>query len=81
MIGAPEPRRGEVVCAVIILHPGASLTEQELIEYCKPRMASFKVPRMVKFRDGMPLSAQFKVLKRELRKEYFGTLRISFTVP
>lgn len=73
VIGAPEPRRGEVVCAVVILHPGASLTEQELIEYCRPRLASFKVPRMVKFRDTMPLSAQFKVLKRELRKEYFGT--------
>jgi long-chain acyl-CoA synthetase len=73
VIGAPEPRRGEVPCAVVVLHPGASLTEHELIEFCKPKMASFKVPRMVKFRDSMPLSAQFKVLKRELRSEYFGS--------
>jgi long-chain acyl-CoA synthetase len=73
VIGAPEPRRGEVPCAVVILHPGASLTEEGLIDFCKSRMASFKIPRMVKFRGSMPLSAQFKVLKRELRKEYFGT--------
>ncbi len=72
VIGAPDPRRGEVPCAVVVLHSGATLTEDGLIEFCKPRMASFKVPRMVKFRDSMPLSAQFKVLKRELRREYFG---------
>jgi long-chain acyl-CoA synthetase len=73
VIGAPDERRGEVPCAVVILQQGAGLSEEQLIEYCKPRMASFKVPRMVRFRDAMPLSAQFKVLKRELRKEYFGT--------
>ncbi len=73
VIGAPDERRGEVCCAVVILNQGAELTEEELIQWCKPRMASFKVPRSVKFRDSFPLSAQFKVLKRELRKEYFGT--------
>jgi long-chain acyl-CoA synthetase len=73
VIGAPDERRGEVPCAVVILQEDAVLTEDDLIEYCRPKMASFKVPRMVKFRDAMPLSAQFKVLKRELRKEYFGT--------
>ena len=72
VIGAPDPRRGEIPCAVVVLNPGATLTEDELIEYCKPKMASFKVPRMVKFRQDMPLSTVFKVLKRELRKEYFG---------
>jgi long-chain acyl-CoA synthetase len=73
VIGEPEERRGEVVCAVVIKNPGAELTEEELIEWCKPKMASFKVPRSVRFRDAFPLSAQFKVLKRELRKEYFST--------
>jgi len=72
VIGEPEERRGEVVCAVVVLNRGASLTEEELIEWCRPRMASFKVPRSVKFRESFPLSAQFKVLKRELRREYFG---------
>ena len=73
VIGAPDARRGEVPCAVVILHAGEEPTEDELIEFCKSKIASFKVPRMVKFRDSMPLSAQFKILKRELRKEYFGT--------
>lgn len=73
VIGAPDPRRGEVPCAVVVLNPGAAVSEDELIEYCNERLASFKVPKMVKFRENMPLSAVFKVLKRELRKEYFGT--------
>jgi len=73
VIGAPDERRGEVPCAVVVLKPGESATEDELIEYLKPKLASFKVPKMVKFRDAMPTSAVFKVLKRELRKEYFGT--------
>lgn len=73
VIGAPDARRGEVPCAVVILHAGENPTEEELIEFCKSKIASFKVPRMVKFRDSMPLSAQFKILKRELRSEYFGT--------
>jgi len=73
VIGAPDERRGEVPCAVVIKAQGEDITGEELIEYLTPRLSSFKVPRMVKFRDDMPLSAQFKVLKRELRKEYFGT--------
>ena len=73
VIAAPDPRRGEIPCAVVVLHQGAEATEEELISFCEPKLASFKVPRMVKFREALPLSAQFKVLKRELRKEYFGT--------
>lgn len=73
VIAAPEPRRGEIPCAVVVLHQEGGATEQELIAFCEPRLASFKVPRMVRFRESLPMSAQFKVLKRELRKEYFGT--------
>ncbi len=72
VIGAPDERRGEVPCAVIILNEGKNVTEAELIEYLKPKLASFKLPRKVKFRKDMPLSAQFKVLKRKLRDEYFS---------
>ncbi len=72
VIGAPDPRRGEVPCAVIVPRPGQSPTEEEIIGFCRERMASFKVPRMVYFRASMPKSAIFKVLRRELRRELFS---------
>jgi long-chain acyl-CoA synthetase len=73
VIGAPDPRRGEVPCAIVVPRPGHSPTEEEIIDFCKERMASFKVPRMVYFRSSMPKSAVFKVLRRELRRELFGS--------
>lgn len=75
VIGAPEPRRGEVPCAVIVPKPGHNPAQEEIIDFCKERMASFKVPRMVYFRSSMPKSAIFKVLRRELRRELFGSER------
>lgn len=73
VMGAPDPRRGEVPMAVVVVKPGETLTEQGVVDFCKGQMSSFKVPKMVKFRDSLPRSANLKVLKRELRKEYFGT--------
>jgi len=75
LIGAPDPRRGEVPCAVIVPKAGQNPTEEEIIDFCKDKMASFKIPRMVRFRSSLPKSAIFKVLKRELRKELFGAER------
>lgn len=72
LIGAPDPRRGEVPCAVIVPKAGHNPTEEEIIDFCRDKMASFKVPRMVYFRSSLPKSAIFKVLKRELRRELFG---------
>jgi len=75
LIGAPDPRRGEVPCAVIVPKAGQNPTEEEIIDFCKDKMASFKIPRMVHFRSSLPKSTIFKVLKRELRKELFGAER------
>ncbi len=66
--GVPDPYRGEVVKAVIVPKPNAVLTAEEIIEFCRPRLASYKVPRFVEFRAELPKSMVGKVLRRLLRE-------------
>ena len=63
VIGIPDDRLGEEVVAVVTLRPGASLTAPELIAYCKERMAAYKYPRVIKFRDELPKNAMGKIMK------------------
>jgi len=73
VIGVPDEEWGESVKAVIVPKEGAKITEQEIIDYCKARLSSYKKPRSVDFVDisEMPLMAGgYKVLKRELRDRY-----------
>lgn len=74
VIGAPDERMGEVGCACVILRPDASLSEAELIAWARQRMANYKVPRYVRFRETFPVNASNKVLKRELREKVLPTL-------
>jgi long-chain acyl-CoA synthetase len=67
VIGVPDQYRGETVKAFIVLKAGESATEEEIIEFCRERMASYRVPRQVEFRDDLPKSMIGKVLRRELR--------------
>jgi len=72
VIGIPDELWGEAVLAVVMRKAGATVTEDEIIEFCKARIASYKCPRSVKIQDEMlPLSGAGKVLKRELRKPYW----------
>lgn len=66
VVGTPDEELGEEVKAYVVLKPGARLTEPELIAWCRERMASYKVPRIVEFRESLPLTATGKVLKRAL---------------
>jgi long-chain acyl-CoA synthetase len=73
VIGVPDEQWGESVKAVIVPSEGAEITEEEIIEYCKARLSSYKKPRSVDFVDisDMPLMAGgYKVIKRELRDKY-----------
>lgn len=67
VVGVSDPTWGEVGKAVVVLKPGATLTEAELLAHCRERLARYKVPKRVEFRDALPKSAAGKILKRELR--------------
>ena len=66
VVGLPDEKYDEVPVAFIELQPGSSATEDELIDYCRGEIASFKVPRHVRFVDEWPMGAT-KILKYELR--------------
>ncbi|MGC8667759.1 MAG: long-chain-fatty-acid--CoA ligase [Chthonomonadales bacterium] len=69
VIGAPDALRGETVIAVVVLKPGAQATSRDIIRFCRERLANYKVPRRVIFRDSLPRGGTGKVIKRLLRKE------------
>ena len=66
VVGMPDPSRGEVPRAFVVLKPGAAASEAELIEHCRRRLARMKVPRQVEFRTGLPHTLTGKILKRAL---------------
>jgi long-chain acyl-CoA synthetase len=68
-IGVPDEYRGETVKIFVVVKPGETLTEEEVIAHCKERLASYKVPRLVEFREELPKTMVGKVLRKELRAE------------
>jgi long-chain acyl-CoA synthetase len=68
-VGIPHEYRGETVKAFVVVRPGESLTPDELNEYCREKLAAYKVPKLYEFRDELPKSAIGKVLRRELREQ------------
>jgi len=67
-VGVPDKLYGEEVAAVVVLKAGASTSEQDVINYCKARLADFKCPKSVHFVDDIPKGPTGKLLKRELAK-------------
>jgi fatty-acyl-CoA synthase len=71
VIGIPDPYWMETVAAIIVIKQGDELTSEEIIAFCKERLAGYKVPKQVKFVDDLPKNPSGKILKRQLR-EIFG---------
>jgi long-chain acyl-CoA synthetase len=67
--GVPHPYRGETVKVAIVLKEGVTATPEEIIEFCRERLARFKVPKIVEFRESLPKSLIGKVLRRVLVEE------------
>jgi len=71
VIGVPDPYRGETVKAFIVLKPEyrGKVTAEEIIKFCRERLAAYKVPKIIEFRDELPKSAVGKILRRVLKEE------------
>ncbi|HXZ73728.1 MAG TPA: AMP-binding protein, partial [Streptosporangiaceae bacterium] len=69
VIGVTDARLGEVGRAYLVTRPGHALDAGEVLAFCRERLANYKVPRQVVFRDGLPRNPAGKVLKRLLREE------------
>ncbi len=72
VIGVPDPKWGEVGRAIVATQPGVQLTAEEVINFCRERLAGYKVPKSVVFVDALPKTGAGKVDKQRL-KEIYGT--------
>jgi acyl-CoA synthetase (AMP-forming)/AMP-acid ligase II len=69
VVGVPDPEWGRSVAAVVALNAGQRTNAEELIAFCRQRLAGYKVPRHVEFRESLPRNAGGKLLRREIRIE------------
>jgi long-chain acyl-CoA synthetase len=68
-VGLPDRYRGETVKAFVVLKPGQSATEEEILAFCRKNMAKYKIPTCVEFRQVLPKTPSGKILRRMLRQE------------
>lgn len=66
VVGVPDAVLGQAIKAVVTLRDGAAVTDQHILRYCAARLEDFMVPKIIEFRDGLPKSANGKIMKREL---------------
>ena len=72
VIGVPDERWGETVKALVVLRPGSAASERELIDFCRSRLAHFKCPTSVEFREALTRTATGKLQKFKLREPYWA---------
>jgi acyl-CoA synthetase (AMP-forming)/AMP-acid ligase II len=73
VFGIPDARWGELVAACVVLKPGAVLTADELIEYCRRSLANYKIPHHIEFsEEELPKGGSGKVLKKVLREHFWA---------
>ena len=71
VIGVPDETWGEAIKALVVLKEGGAATAEDIINFCKDHLASYKKPKSVEFLEAIPKNAYGKVLKRELREKYW----------
>jgi fatty-acyl-CoA synthase len=73
VIPVPDEHWGEVPKALVVLKPGSSVKDSELLEFCRARLAHYKCPKSIEFVPSLPKTGTGKFLKKELRKKYWPT--------
>lgn len=71
VVSSPDAKWGEIVQAVVVLKPGMTATAEELIEYCKERLAGYKCPKKVDFWDSLPKTIIGKISKKDIKNKYW----------
>jgi long-chain acyl-CoA synthetase len=81
-VGCPDDFYGEIVTAFIVPKEefAGDITDAEIIAFCKKKMATYKLPRVVQFRENLPISPQGKCLRRVMRDEAIAQTGISDVV-
>ncbi|MGY1605388.1 AMP-binding protein [Geodermatophilus sp. SYSU D00815] len=72
VIGIPDDKWGELVTALVVRAEGEQVTEQEIIAHCRGRIAGYKIPKRVEFRDQIPRTATGKIQKFKLREQFWS---------
>jgi fatty-acyl-CoA synthase len=80
VVGVPDERFGEEICAWVKLRAGASACEADIVDYCKGRIAHYKVPRYVRFVDAFPMTVTGKIQKFEIRAAMVAELNLTTQV-
>ena len=74
VVGVPDARYGEELCAWIIVKPGQALTEDGVRDFCKGQIAHYKVPRYIRFVEAFPMTVTGKIQKFKIRDEMIAML-------
>ena len=77
VIGVPDEKYGEELCAWIKLRPGQELTEDAVRQYCQGKIAHFKIPRYIRFSADFPMTVTGKVQKFKMRETSIGELGLT----
>lgn len=72
VVGTSHPSYGQTVAAVIVVAPGATVTQESVVEFCRSRLASYKKPTVVRFIDELPRTVSLKVKRHAIRSSVFG---------
>ncbi|MCW5772089.1 MAG: AMP-binding protein [Rhodospirillaceae bacterium] len=74
VIGVPDPKYGEEICAWVKLRPGEAATEEEIRAFCKGQIAHYKIPRYIRFVDAFPMTVTGKIQKFVMREQTMNEL-------
>ena len=77
MIGVPDRKYGEEICAWVKLRDGETATAEEIREFCKGQIAHYKIPRYVEFVDAFPMTVTGKIQKFVMREQTIGKLGLT----